>query len=83
MAVVVSTVSRHGLTIEARHRNQPNKSKLVLYKLLLHFQNQLKQLYTSNKIECFTYKGMCGIHGRTEIETFKTRAGLGPWVTAK
>ena len=28
MAAVVRIVSSHGLTIEMRHRNQPNKSKL-------------------------------------------------------
>ena len=33
MAAVVGMVSRHGLTIEACHKNQPNKSKLALCKL--------------------------------------------------
>ena len=28
-------VSRHGLTIEVRRRNQPNMNKLALYNLLL------------------------------------------------
>ena len=31
IAIVVGFVSRHGLTIEAYHRNKSNKSKLVLY----------------------------------------------------
>ena len=37
MAAIFGTVSRHGLTIEAQHRNQPNKTKLAMYviKLLL------------------------------------------------
>ena len=35
MAAVSQFVSRHGLKIEACHRNQPNKSKLVLLKPLL------------------------------------------------
>ena len=35
MATLVSTISRHSLTIEMHNRNQPNKSKLVLYKPLL------------------------------------------------
>ena len=46
---MLSIVSRHGLTIEALHRKQPNKSELALYKPLLHFYNHLKQLYISNK----------------------------------
>ena len=37
MAAIVGIISRHGLTIKAHHRNQPNKSKLALYKPLLHF----------------------------------------------
>ena len=32
MAAIVSIVIRHGLTIKAHHRNQPNKSKLALCK---------------------------------------------------
>ena len=35
MAAIVSIVSRRGLSIDAHHRHQPNKSKLVLYKPLL------------------------------------------------
>ena len=31
MAVVVGIISSHDLRIEALHRSQPNKSKLVLY----------------------------------------------------
>ena len=34
MAAIVGIASRRGLRIEAHHRNQPNKSKLVLYKPL-------------------------------------------------
>ena len=65
MAAIVGIVSRHGLLIKACHRNQPNKSnhKLALYKLLLYCNIYLKQLYISNKIECFSYKGGCGICG--------------------
>ena len=84
MAAIVGIVSRHGLTIEARRRNQPNKeksglgtrlpnkSKLALYKPLLRLYSHLKQLYISNKMKRFSYKGGC-----TLIETFKRRAGLG------
>ena len=77
MAAIVGIISRHGLNIEAHHRKQPNISKLSLYKPLLHFYNHLKQLYLSNKIKHFSYKGVCGIRGWTHIKTFKTRAGLG------
>ena len=77
MAAVVGIVSRHGLRIEAHRRNQPNKSKLTLYKPLLRLYSHLKQLYISNKMKRFSYKGGCGVRGRTRIEAFKRRAGLG------
>ena len=75
MAAIVNIDSRHGLRIEAHHRNQPNKSRLGLYKPLLHFYSHLKQLYISNKTEHFNYKSGCGVHGRILIEAFKKRAG--------
>ena len=31
MAAVVDIVNRHGFTFETCHRNQPNKTKLVLF----------------------------------------------------
>ena len=31
MAAIVGIISRHSLTIEEHHRNQTNKSKLMLY----------------------------------------------------
>ena len=34
---VVSIISRHGLRIKEQYRYQPNKIKLVLYKLLQYF----------------------------------------------
>ena len=77
MAAVVGIISRRGITIEAYHRNQPNKSKLALYKPLLHFYSHLKQLYISNKMKRFSYKGGCGMCERVHIEAFKRRAGLG------
>ena len=63
MAAIVGIVNRCCLTIEARCtcRSQPNKSKLALYKPLLHFYSHLKQLYISNKTERFSYKGGCGV----------------------
>ena len=77
IAAIVGISSRRGLNIEACRRNQPNNSKLALYKPLLHFYNHLKQLYISNKTEYFSYKGGCGVHRRTRIETLNRRAGLG------
>ena len=35
IVAVVGNVSRHGLCIDVRHRNQSNKSKLMLYNSLL------------------------------------------------
>ena len=46
------------------HRNQPNMSKLAMYKPLLYCNRHLKQLYilyVSNKTEQFSYKIGCGI----------------------
>ena len=65
MAAVIVIISRHGLNIDACHRNQPtdNKSKLVLYKPGIRFNSHLKQLYVSNKVECLSYQGGCGVRG--------------------
>ena len=57
MAAIVGIISRHGLRIEASHRNQANKSKLALYKPLLCLYSRLKQLYISNRTKRFGYKG--------------------------
>ena len=76
MAAVVFIGDGCGLRIEVRYRNQPNKSKLLLYKLLFSLLH-LKRLYTNNKTEHFSYKGGCGVPGCTRIEVFKRRAGLG------
>ena len=51
MAAIVGIVSRRGLRIEARRRNRPNKSKLVLYKPLLHLYSHLKQPPIGNKMK--------------------------------
>ena len=66
MAALVSIISRHGLEIEAHCRNQPYKSKLALYKLLLLVLQLLEQVYKSNKMEKFSYKGGCGVLGLHE-----------------
>ena len=62
MAAVVGIVSMGGLTFATSHRNQPDKSKLTLFKPLLHFYSNLKQLYISTKMESLIYKGGYGIH---------------------
>ena len=57
MAAIVGIVSRYGLAIEVRHRNQPNKSKLGFYIIsCFHANSHLKQLCISNKTGCFSYK---------------------------
>ena len=65
MAAVIGINSSHGLTITIKvcHIKQPNKSKLAM---LLHFKC-LKQLYTSNKIEHFSYKGDFGFIFYTQL----------------
>ena len=42
MTATIRIVIRHGLTFESSHRNQPNRSKLALYKLLLYLYSKLK-----------------------------------------
>ena len=76
MAPIVNIVSRRGLRIGVRHRNQPNKSKLALYKPLLRLYSHLKQPYISNKAKRFSYKGGRGVRGCARIEAFQRRAGL-------
>ena len=71
VAAVVSIISRRGLIIDARRENQPNKLKLALNKLSVHFNNSLKWLYISSKMECISYKGGCGM---TRIEAFKKKS---------
>ena len=77
MVAVVVISDGHDLRIEACHRNQPSKSILSLYKLLFSLQHSFKWLYTSNKMEHFSYKGGCDGYGSVHIEVFKRRAGLG------
>ena len=69
MSALVGIISRCGLRIEVCHRNQPNKSRLAVPFSLSY----LKQLYISNKLECFSYKSGYGL---TCIEAFK-RVRLG------
>ena len=77
MEAMVGISSRRGLRIEVHHINQLNKSKLALYKPLFCLYSHLKQPYINNKTKRFSYKGGCGVRGRTHIEALKRRAGLG------
>ena len=75
MTVVVDIFSGCGISIYTRHGNYPNKSKLALHKPLLYYNNQLKQLYLSDKAKGFNYNS--GFVWRRRIEPFKRTAGLG------
>ena len=56
VAAVVCIISRCGLSTEAGHENQPNKHKLALYKLSIHFNSSIKRMHISSKTENFSYK---------------------------
>ena len=73
MAAIVIIGGGHGLRIEVRHSNQPNKSKLLLYSYCFH-------LKTSPQIArqgTLVIKGGCGVRGHMHIKVFKRKAGLG------
>ena len=69
-AGVVGIINRCGLDVH--HRNKLNKTK---YYTVHYFDinSHLKQLYISNRTECFSYKG--GV-AYMYIDVFKRRAGL-------
>ena len=49
----------HGLSLVLMHiveTNLRNNTKVVLNKLLIHFNSYLKQMYINNKTEWFSYK---------------------------
>ena len=76
MAVIISIISGLGITVEANCRNQSDKSKHALHKLLLHIKSCLKQLHISNKTKYFSYKDGYDVHRHcTHIKAFKRRAG--------
>ena len=69
---MVGIIRRRGLRIKACRRNQPNKSKLLLYiSHFIHFNSSLKRLYISNKMERFSSKGGCGGHERASVEALR------------
>ena len=58
MSAIAGIDIRCGLTIEVYCGNQPNKTKLVMHTALFHVNSQL---YISNKMEHFSYRGRFGI----------------------
>ena len=68
MAAVVIIGDGYVFRIEAHHRNQPNKSKLCCISCYFHFSIPFKWLYTSKKMEHFSYKGGCGGRGCIHIK---------------
>ena len=72
---VVDIVSRYGLSNDVCHKKQPDKSNLVLYRVLIHNNSHLKQLYICTKTEHFGYKYECA-RAYTYLG-IKRRAGLG------
>ena len=53
-------VSSHGFIIEVQCRNQPNDTKLALYKPFLSLKNSCT--YMTKQKEHFSFKDGCGIH---------------------
>ena len=51
MATVVGIVSRRWLTIKVYHRNQPNKSKLALYKAVSVNSNIIQNSSTTKELK--------------------------------
>ena len=73
IAAIVGIISRCSINIDVLCENQPNKHKLTLFKLLIHFNSSLKCLYKSSKTEWFIYKRGCGM---TCIKAFKRTASF-------
>ena len=64
MVAIVVIVSKRGINIDAHHGNQPNKSKLVLFKALIHINSHLNPSlheYIHKNKEHFSYKNGCGV----------------------
>ena len=76
MVAKVGIISRRGLRIELVVETNLIRVSYYFISHSFHFDNHLKQLYTSNRIEEFNYKVGCGICGYTYIEAFKNRVGL-------
>ena len=66
------------MALELKHVIETNQIRVSYHciSISFHFGSSLKQLYISNKTECFSYKGRYGIHKCTRIELFKSWLGL-------
>ena len=69
-------VSLVDVALELNHVIKHNRVSQHYIRHYFHFKSHLKQLYISNKTECFNYKGGYGICEHMHIKIFK-RAGLG------
>ena len=56
MAVIVNIISMCSLRIKAHNRNQPKKTALAMYMLLLKLKSHIKQFYKSEKWSAFITK---------------------------
>ena len=58
--------------LEVKYVLETNLTRVSYYCISysFHFNTHLTQLYISNKMECFNYKGESGIRGRTHIKAF-------------
>ena len=70
MTTVVSIVNGRGFGIDTCHGNQPDNTKLALYKALIYSNSHQKQLYLSNKTQHFSYEGGCNVQECTHIKMF-------------
>ena len=61
MATVVVIANGMALQLVLIIDTNPIRVYLVLYKALIHCNSHLKQLYSSNKMERFSYVGGCGV----------------------
>ena len=58
-----------------RLNNQSINQSII--NLLFSLKHSFKQLYTSCKPECFSYKGGYGLHVRMRITLFERKTDLG------
>ena len=74
MTAIVGIICRRGLRIElVIETNLIRVSYCCISHSPFFLLCHLKQLYISNKMEQFSYRGGCGICGFTCIEAFKRR----------
>ena len=78
MATVVVFVMGVALVLKSIVETNLTRVRNHCISRYFHFSIPIKQLYTSNKMERFSYKvGVAWLCGRMCIETFKRRAGFG------